>query len=251
MWWLKSIKRILKSIASTHKQKLTHSGMDRHSSYVIQDGELKLLNIKSQNATMSEASMKDDFIQFRDFLRERLPKTWRGLNLFLDFFDKPIEFESYVEKLIRHPFLMSSQNRLKYFFRIDQAFEQNIISQHHFGKSFKDGHFSGYMGWNSTRMYNRMSQDLKATIDYGKSHWITYEGHLLVTLVMFLRNVYVHRANSGNYELLDKEVNRLYPGFLSNLHELLPSNEELNRPTIQMEAEGEAGQGPSLRLLQG
>ncbi|KAM2036216.1 hypothetical protein TB2_038943 [Malus domestica] len=230
MWWLKSIKRILKSIASTHKQKLTHSGLDRHSSYVIQDGELKLINIKSQNAIMYEASMRNDSIQFRDFLRERLPKTWRDLNLFLDFFDKPIEFESYVEKLIRHHFLMSSQKRLKYFFRIGQAFEQNII----FNIMFQVDPFLRYMGWNSTRMYNRMSQDLKATIDYGKSRWITYEGHLLVSLVTFLRNVYVHRANSGKYEVLDKEVNRLYPGFLSNLHELLPSKEELNQPTVQM-----------------
>lgn len=89
-------RRILKTIHYIHSRGLIHNSLDKPSNYVIQEGELKLINIgclldKNIDPAKARKMKREDFKQFRKLLKDRMPKNLEGRQLFMEFFDKPEE----------------------------------------------------------------------------------------------------------------------------------------------------------------
>ncbi|KAM2076169.1 hypothetical protein ACFX1T_038947 [Malus domestica] len=232
-WWKKSIKRILKTILYIHNKGLVHKGLAYRSSYVIQDGELKLVNIRGSleklEPLQSQKMKTSDLTDFMTFLRENVPANWTDRNLFLDYIANDTSWSDRVaKKLIRHPFLMDTPHeRLRYFNDVFQATKSNTcVNPTAFKKTLdQDPRFKQYKNWTTTykghTLYTNFSRDHMK----GK-----YSGQKLFSLIAFLRHVYIHcvtkSAKSADFEKIDEEIAQLCPGLSSRVHEIFVMKDE-------------------------
>ncbi|TQD72550.1 hypothetical protein C1H46_041923 [Malus baccata] len=94
-------------------------GLAYQSSYVIQDGKQKLVNIRGSLEPLQSQKMKmSDVTDFMTFLRENVPANWTDRNLFLDYIANNTSWSDRVaKKLIRHSFLMDTPHeRLRHVY---------------------------------------------------------------------------------------------------------------------------------------
>ncbi|XP_048445830.1 uncharacterized protein LOC125479828 [Pyrus x bretschneideri] len=222
-WWKKSIKRILKAILYIHKKGLVHKGLSYQSSYVIQDGELRLVNIRGSleklEPLQSQKMKRSDLTDFMTFLRENVPANWTNRNLFLDYIaNDTSSSERVAKKLIRHPLMMDTPHeRIRYFSDVFQAIESNTcVNPTAFKKTLdQDPRFQPYKNWTTTYKGHILYAN------FSRKKGKAYSGQNLFSLIAFLRHVYIHCVtNSADFEKMDEEIAQLYPGLSSHVHEI-------------------------------
>lgn len=116
---------------------------------------------------------------------------------------------------------MNAYQRVKYFDDIYQAIPSKTSADPtSFHKKLNEDSFSVYKNWTEKNKGTTLQRSYKqGKIRRGKKHR-EEDKEDLFDLIAFLRHVYVHNAKCVLFEVIDKEIIELCPGFSSRVHEI-------------------------------
>ncbi|KAM5557462.1 hypothetical protein ABKV19_024710 [Rosa sericea] len=219
--WRLSVRNSMETIKYIHERYLLHMGLKKRSSYaVIKDKKngfkIKILfdrNSSSENSVydIKKAKLVDwkDYKDVLEFLLKSLPQSV-DLNLFLNYFGLGQEgkYEVFVDRLIRHPFLLCAEEGMKLITNVQHAISQNFLN------AIDGEKFSEYKNWDEKHdnwLANIYSQQIRAGIRYDVRN--------VTGLIKFLKDIYVHHCKY--IEEVDSHVSHSFPGLYGRLYESL------------------------------
>ncbi|PRQ18407.1 hypothetical protein RchiOBHm_Chr7g0205701 [Rosa chinensis] len=240
-WVQDSIRDVMVTIKNMLNRRLLHSGLGDLKNYVIAEGKIKIINIMSSWEDLVDPQKLKNGEDVQTLVGKRslnsltrkeitsVKKLWQTLlksdnawperDYFLSIFDQNLHpWDVHIEKIITHPFLKTSEGRVKYFSEIHrQHMTDSIPRPDVFYKAIRN-HFGKYRGTINSVNMSRQLKALYTSDTYGKP--ITY-GNTILGLLRFLRNAYEHRGADFPVCDLDREIRKHWPGFLEKLHEKL------------------------------
>ncbi|CAB4304970.1 unnamed protein product [Prunus armeniaca] len=228
-FWRTSIGDLIRGVRSIHAKGLFHGGLHKQSSFVFFHDKLKVINIEGYLADLSPSDQvenkKKDLMQLRMMLDVVFKKilgskySWKECSSFLKFFDNAecLDYPEFVEKLISHPFLLSSEERMGMFARYHRKWDI-VGKQKAVEKALRSSDFDHFKSWNRTPVLSNMNKFMKGVYYHSSGN---YSGEV-TELLRYLRNLYNHyyqsKALTVNIVDVDSGVQRLFPGFLELLY---------------------------------
>ncbi|XP_040369031.1 uncharacterized protein LOC112182800 isoform X2 [Rosa chinensis] len=178
--WRLSVRNSMETIKYIHERYLLHLGLKKRSSYALikdKNGfKIKILfdrNSSSENSVYNIKKAKlDDWKDYKDvleFLLKSLPQT-DDLKLFLSYFGlgQNGKYKVFVDRLIRHPFLLRAEEKMQLITNVQHAIITQMISQN-FRNAVNGEKFSEYENWDKKLdnwLANIYSRQIRAGIRY-------------------------------------------------------------------------------------
>ncbi|VVA40756.1 PREDICTED: LOC109950766, partial [Prunus dulcis] len=220
---------LIRGVRSIQAKGFFHGGLHKQSSFVFFHDKLKVINVEGSLADLSlseqDEKKKKDLMQLRMMLDVVFKKilgskySWKECSSFLKFFDNAecLDYPEFVEKLISHPLLLSSEERMGMFARYHRKWE--IVGKHKaVEKALRSSDFDHFKSWNRTPVLSNMNKFMKGVYYHNSGN---YSGEV-TELLRYLRNLYNHyyqlKALTVNIVDVDSGVQRLFPGFLELLY---------------------------------
>ncbi|CAL9027457.1 unnamed protein product [Prunus brigantina] len=193
-WWCDEIcygiilMNLLAAIKEMHSSRLFHMGLNEIRSYVIVTGTIKIVNVQGSYDPKDDVNPAEvhklrieDLKAFRNMLKNRqlTPGVhWADRDGFCDFFDIQIYlYPEFVEKLKKHPFLCTCEERMKSFSEIWHRLNDSDTCREKFKKLLEDGEeFQQYKNtWNDTGNMSSITSALKMrTVRFGNCILISW-----------------------------------------------------------------------------
>ncbi|CAL9027448.1 unnamed protein product, partial [Prunus brigantina] len=218
-WWCNAIRKLLGTIKHIHFCDFFHMGLNKTCNYVVVSNRIKIINVENNfedlgdtiHPTKVRMLRIKDLKALRNMLKERilLPEVpWLERDYFFDFFDHNENYEycTFIEKLEKHPFSMTSKERMQSFFEIRVSVNESKLKRILDGRAFHE-----YRKWNNK--IEDMAPFKKIYEDPNNK----YDGDCVWDLLEFLKDVYLD-CREQTFEAVDAEVERLYPRFLNQIH---------------------------------
>ncbi|CAB4318686.1 unnamed protein product [Prunus armeniaca] len=205
-FWRDTIRELIEAIAYIHDCGLFHGSLKVSGNYVVVGEQVKLCNIggclNSLRIHDQHSRKIQDFKDLRDTLKKFLTMgriKWPERDSFLKCFDDLAKLDGcgkYVEKLKKHPFLLTPYERVKHIVGIyyDDKFSVEDELNH-------NDNFNMFRGW--TRDRHKLEPFLRKILETGKGKSYSNQPS---ELLKFLRNTYHHyRRYSDKKECINIE----------------------------------------------